>query len=521
MKYFFKIKLNLLMLSCFFYINLNAQRQADVIVAGNSLYGLEWPVPGRNYLMVFNEDSLEYIDNETPIRLGATDSRAFYADKNANIKFASNGWRLINSFGEVLSFKLWHDDLAWPNDNSDTTNVINSKGPLFLEAPGDSSKVYLFYGQYKRMQAIQPSDYNLVNYDVYFTYALLDVETQSIISQNNIVLTDTTSQSDAVAVRHGNGRDWWILKPGIRTNEYYRALLDPSGLSEMEKITIPGLVPHEQFYSVSHFTQDGNKFIHFTGIGGKWAQRFDFDRCTGTLSNPIETDLNPLIRELDAGNFTISPDGSKVYFTRLYYASDSATYISGLHQYDFETDSLSLIARSNGLAFLTPNQKEIYYFQRKIPNSLTELYFSSITNPNGLANNCDTNMFKIKLENFPTMIYSPNIVNYRLGVKSGSNCDPLSNNSLGLQQQLKIGIDVFPNPNEGLLNVRLNNSKNKSSIIHIFSSSGQKVLQSQILGNSTQIDLRTLALPSGIYWVEVLCNEQLLRQKFVYGGVNY
>ena len=151
---------------------------------------------------------------------------------------------------------------------------------------------------------------------------------------------------------------------------------------------------------------------------------------------------------------------------------------------------------------------------------MTDLYFSSINNPNGLGEACEIEMFKYEVYNSPYMLYSPNIVNYRLGPLVGNACDPLSNNSLGLQQQLKIGMDVFPNPNQGLLNIRLNNSKNKTTAIHIFNSSGQQVLQSQMVGHSAQIDLTTLELPVGVYWVEVLCNEQLLRQKFVYSGGN-
>jgi len=518
MSSFFK-SITFIVISFFTIVNKAlSQRQSDIIVDGNSFFSIPWEAPGQNFLMVFNEDSLEFIDNETPINISGITSRSAYADKYGNLKFASNGWRLVNGFGEVLSYKLWSPNMPRPNDSYDTTMVLISKGPLFLEAPGDSSKVYLFYGEYKAVTPNPPSIFSSINYDFNFSYALLDVATQSLISQNNTVLTDTTSLSDAVAVRHGNGRDWWIIKPGIFTNEYYISLLDPSGLSNMVRIVIPGLIPHEQTNTVSHFTQDGNKFIHFTGLGSKWVQRFDFDRCAGTLSNPIETDLNPIFRPLDPCNFTISPDGSKFYAVRLNYNNDP-TYQAGIYQYDFNTDTLSLYIQRTGLSFLTPNFKEILFFTRLVPNTTTDLYYSSINNPNGLGVACEVEMFKYEVLNLPYNLYSPNIVNYRLGPLVGSACDPLSNNSLGLQQQMKIGMDVYPNPNQGLLNIRLNNSKNKVTTLQIFNSSGQKVMQDQLISNSKQIDLRSLTLPSGVYWVEVLCKEQLLRQKFVYCGL--
>jgi hypothetical protein len=508
-------KLRIILLVGLFFssqIHLLAQRQSDVIWAGNSFFSIPQEAPARNFLLVFNEDSLEYIDNETPIILTGLDSRAAYSDRNGNFKFASNGWRLLNSAGEVLSYKLWRDDVPWSGGSPDTTMIANSKGPLFIEDPGDSNRVYLFYGASAENL---PSSLGLMRKDVLFSYVLLDVNSQSIISYHHNYLTDTTSLSDAVAVRHGNGRDWWILKPGLFTNEYYVALLDPSGLSEMEKITIPGLVPREQTTTVSHFTQDGNTFIHFTGLGSKWVQRYDFDRCSGTLSNPQETDLTGLFREQDPCNFTISPDGSKFYAVRLNY--NDSTYLYGNYQYDFETSTLTYLTPYSGLSFLTPNFKEIFIFNRLTPTTLTDLYFESIENPNGLGFDCNIHYQKHLLQNFPYMLYAPNFANYRLGPLIGSECDPLTTNSLVIQKELKSSIDVFPNPSNSLLNIRLNHVSEYKHEIRVLNAIGQQVFSSYMFDNSIQINLEELQLNSGIYWLEIqdLNTGERLGKKFL------
>ena len=159
-----KIRLILLVcISILLQVHLSAQRQSDVVWAGNSFFSTPWEAPFRNFLLVFNEDSLEYIDNETPIVLSGLDSRAAYSDRNGNFKFASNGWRLVNSAGEILSYKLWRDDMLWPGGSSDTSLVSLSKGPLFLEDPGDSNRVYLFYGQYKTIYPTWPSVFTSIN----------------------------------------------------------------------------------------------------------------------------------------------------------------------------------------------------------------------------------------------------------------------------------------------------------------------------------------------------------------------
>jgi hypothetical protein len=270
----------------------------------------------------------------------------------------------------------------------------------------------------------------------------------------------------------------------------------------MNKIIVPDIVPREQTYTVSHFTQDGTKFIHFTGLGPKWAQRYDFDRCTGTLSNPQETDLTGLFREQDPCNFTISPDGSKFYAVRLNY--NDSTYLAGNYQFDFNTSVLTQLNDNySGLSFLTPNYKEVLFFTRMNPNTITDLYFSSYSNPDAAGFNSDIQMFKYELLKFPYMLYAPNLVNYRLGSLLGSECDPLITNSLLVQKGLKASVDVFPNPSNRLLNIRINSVIDSNHEIHILNAMGKVVFSSHMAENTLQINLEEVQLNAGIYWVEI------------------
>ena len=503
-------KIAIVYFTCLISLSLRAQRQSDVLVMGSSVYCIPAEAPGSNFLMVFNEDSLESIDNETPIVLSNFYSRASYSDKYGNLKFASNGWRLVNSFGEVLSYKLWRDDMEWPNGTPDTTRVDMSKGPLFLEDPADSNRVYLFYGQYKRDI---PSSIGLMSQDVYFTYAILDVSSQSVISSNHIVLNDTTSISDAVAVRHGNGRDWWIIKPGVFSNEYYIGLVDINGVSPMQYVQIEGLVPHVQTYTTSHFSQDGNHFIHFSGLGPKWVQRMDFDRCTGTLSNPQELDISPLFRPADLPNFIPSPDISKFYGYRLNY--NDSTYLTGIYQYDFDTDSLTYIIETTGLAFIAPNFKNI--FKRDLldySNPFEGIYFGTINNLNESGFNSIYQPLRYPLNNVPYIISAPNLVNYRLGPLVGSACDPLILNDQEFTIEKDIQLSLFPNPANNQLHVRLNETKNVYSI-RLFNSIGKMVYSTQFTNGLLDIDLSSLSLSSGVYVVELSNSTLVKREKTI------
>lgn len=139
-----------LILLCFV---VSAQRQADSWAFGLCLPEYIFPgctPPYGSSIMKFNEDGVEAVIEPAGLNLSTDYSRASFSDKHTgDLLFASNGWRLVNRSGQVLAHKLWRSDIPHPNDTPDTTAVLNSLGPLFLDEPGDDTKAYLFYGQYR------------------------------------------------------------------------------------------------------------------------------------------------------------------------------------------------------------------------------------------------------------------------------------------------------------------------------------------------------------------------------------
>lgn len=478
-----------------------AQREADCIIAGNSLYSQpDRQPPGDNFIIKYNADSLESIDNDSPYALSNFYSRAAYSDKYGNFKFACNNWRLVNSLGEVLSYKLWREDMPWPSGSGDTTLIDVAKGPLFLNDPGDSTKAYLFYGQFKTLPA---QTFATLRRDIYFTYAYLDVPTQQLISKNNIVLTDTTSIGDMMAVRHGNGRDWWLIKPGLFTNVYYIGLVSPTGISPMQRVEIPGLTPKEQTYSSSFFSQDGNTFVHCTDFVNFWIQKMEFDRCTGQFFNPIEYDMNPLIRTGNLCHWVVSPDATKCYFIRLNY--NDSTYLNGTYQYDFLSDSLYYVSDRAGLAYLSPNFKEIM-IEKRIGNELSSNY-GAIKKPNVLGEACNYVPIIYPLLNFGIFVSTPNFANFRLGPVDGSICDSLGiNNPVAVEkiweEQENKFAQVFPNPFVTELNLHLQTAPQKPLLLQVHNTVGQLLWQSRITQQTTQIPIAQWS--KGLYLLRVV-----------------
>ena len=490
------------LLLCFslFYSLSIAQRQADNLINGWCAHYPDSPnclPPYANSVFKFNDEGLEEIIEPLDLDLAVYYSRAAYSDNEGNLAFASNGWRLVDHQGNVLSNRLYFDWVPWPADNPDPTMVLNSLGPLFLNDPGNPNRAYLFYGQFMGGN-FGPQ---VVKADVVFTYAYLDVPNRALISQNNVVMNDTSASGDMQACRHANGRDWWLIKPGIYEDEYFIGLLSPTGISEMEKTTIPGIIHRGQFETLSYFSFDGLKFLHFTGKRYKYLHEYDFDRCTGTLSNPVVHDLTDSIPWGDGNACTISPNGSKLYIRR----SNGVELDGALLQYDLNNSQWTHISSTHTASpQITPNGKEILLSSRILTNDTAYRTLSRILLPDLPGLLCNLVSHTDTLQNTPSFVYPSNFANFRLGPIDGSACDTLGINSIEVYDKPKADISVYPNPASSSINIRLFNTSPQKPSLEIFNTQGARVYQSQFNGIIHTVDIEKLGLSSGLYWVSVL-----------------
>ena len=87
----------------------------------------------------------------------------------------------------------------------------------------------------------------------------------------------------------------------------------------------------------------------------------------------------------------------------------------------------------------------------------------------------------------------------------GGLSDPIQitiTSGVGVDELLsKANIAVYPNPTEGILNVKLNGYKSEVISIRIYNSKGQVVLTDEILKSSSEFNLTHL--PKGVYIVEL------------------
>ena len=487
-----------------------AQREADAMYYGGCIGGgcLTCGTPNQGNTYLFNQDSLVQIVDPACLPIRTIYSSATFADKNTGeLIFACNNWRLINGDGNIVSHKLWFDSMPHPQDSPDTSVVNVQSGPLFLPHPGDSTKAFLFYGQME--------DYVIENIgcrlDKFFTYALLDIPTKSLISKNNVLLTDTSTNGDMQACRHANGRDWWLIKPDIWSNKYFIWLISPQGI-QMNSITLVGVPSIFRVNTSSKFNIQGTKYIHYNGGRSRVVHEFDFDRCTGTLSNFVLHDISDSIGELDnkLATMTISPDGSKLYLKR----NNTPGIIQGLFQLDLQTDSMRLVSRYAGCPQMMPNGKKIIFRDAFLDtSSVFQLRVSEIQNPNSHFNNLIIDFFKYNTPNAMTTIAPNNFAYMRLGADTLSICDSLSVITKRNGKQNQNGLVVFPNPANHQLNLTF--EKSTTGYIIITDALG-KVIYSYAINNPIiEIPIDIANFTNGIYYLSYRNKEVSIHKKFI------
>ncbi len=316
------------------------------------------------------------------------------------------------------------------SDSGDEGGDVLIQGGLILPLPNSDSKYVLFHQSFKYI-----GTFGTAGYTLYFS--IIDMtENQglgAVIEKRHLLITDTLDYGKLTATRHANGRDWWILQPRFNSYEYHRILLTSTG---------PEILPtqrtnqlHRSGLGQAFFSPNGSKYAMFSAISqnqGNYLHIYDFDRCTGMLSNDVVH--NYQIGPDDVGGICFSPNSNILYLMAYHWifqfdlnAEDVIGSKRLVANRDAYVDNIpgtgALIPHSFFCGQLSPNGK-IY-----ISSIGSVRVLSTIDYPDKWGAQCKVNQHSVHL---PTVNRSlPNFPNYRLGPLDGSECDTL-------------GIDNFP-----------------------------------------------------------------------------
>ena len=338
-------------------------------------------------------------------------------------------------------------------------------------------------------------------------YSIVDMSANGGLGeviQKNVQLHNYKSADGLKAIKHGNGRDWWIINRRWNNinNTFYKYLISPAGVSDSMPQNI-GFATNHGFGRIQ-FSNNGNKMVYYTLVG--LLELYDFDRCTGQLSN-----LQTIYPELTQAPLRwywgacFSPDDNLLYISgipiqstdtsRLYQLDLTATNIAAsadtLWQTHFNASMGFLKLAPDGKIYLATSYYQYYPYKDTMYNN-TNMYLSTINSPNSLGSACDLQPYSFYLGGKRTYGGLPNNPDYMLPALAGSACDTLTGIA---PSPLERGwVRIFPNPANSTLYVSgMPEGKNEIEVYDIYG----RLLLKKNASAAGSIDVSSLS--DGVY----------------------
>jgi hypothetical protein len=316
-----------------------------------------------------------------------------------------------------------------------------------------------------------------------------------VTSYNNVIYEagEPLGLDRLTAVRHANGRDWWLVKPHKTKQQLYTFLVTPYGVS-LHDNTIQDTSKLTDRYSRGQatFSADGTQFAMVHNQDSNYTvYLYNFDRCAGLFSNFRQVKV-PLRSKLDGlQGVCFSPSGRMLYVS-------SYQELLQIDLDDSTIDATTLIEKDqpnlfDALALAVNGHVYVGNFHA------THTYMSYINKPDlkGLA--CDFRLDGLASTG-TNLLTPPNVPNYRLGRLVGSPCDTLYKAPAPVPQVWAL----YPNPTQELLNIQVPDSTAQSIAVSLWSSTGQLVAKQTLAVNSEHIaSINVGYLSRGVYAVRV------------------
>ncbi len=415
------------------------------------------------------------------------------SDKDHNWFIYTNGRAICNKDHDTLvnGFGLS------PGGSPSPAEANNVAQAIFF--PGDSlnQRHYLFHQNTKTSFSGHPMGSNPGSLNLYYSVIepLSAIGQGEVITKNNMVISDTMEAGNVLAVRHANGRDWWVLVKKFYEDLFYTILVTPD--SVFAPISYSTQSPKAVIGGQACFSPDGKHYASFSSTSQ--LKIYDFDRCSGILSNYKEKFISNQI----SGSTSFSPNSRYLYITT----------IDSLWQFDMQAPdvlaSQTFIANWDGFIDSTFGNQTIFWWHWLAPDG--KIYIVSgnqarvlhvINNPDmpGLA--CDFQQHSVSI---PTVnnFTIPSSINLALYHLPGSTCDTLGVGNPKLHGTNSL-LKITPNPSDGIFSLEYIPQR-VSGMLYVYDVTGKEVYREYISPYSSikNVDLSNKLL-NGMYAVTLV-----------------
>ncbi|WP_264791981.1 T9SS type A sorting domain-containing protein [Aureispira anguillae] len=486
------MKYLILTISLFYFSNTRGQQHDNTWMLSQEYGNLSTQV-----------EFLPTVTTDTAIRnLKISKTNLTVSDSLGNLLFYTNGIKIYNT-----QYQLMQNGNGL-NPGQLATNSTN--GYPYVEAitsiphPVQANKYYVFHQGVSYSSALDGFAEKLY-------YTLVDMNANGglgrVDKKNQVLLeNDSMCVGQLEVVKHGNGRDWWLIQPMAYSNGYYIFLIADSTITYHHKQYIGNVSLHDsEFIGQATFTHQGDKYFRYDQEND--LDMFDFDRCTGYLANYEHIPVQDSADNVAGGFFmgvAVSPNDRYLYVSSYIY----------MYQFDLWASN---IASTRDTVGVYDNHLHIGIFQtffgsiQTAPDgkiysvSFGSPYLHVINNPNVGGVGCDVVQRGQNLLFINSHI--PNFPHYRTPALSGSACDTIT--SIETVETPEKEIQIYPNPTSGLVYIE---AVQEIEQLSIHDALGRKVYwyhQPRQQG----ITLDTQQWDNGIYYISIWLDGKIVQEK--------
>ena len=408
----------------------------------------------------------------THVDIGSTN--ASICDDDGNLLFYTNGIDLVNSHHESIegSQDFNKDGLYTVYDY--ITYSFDNQGALILPYPEHPGQYYVFHMASSEFSISMDTGSRSFLQPLRLAYSIVDMNANNGHGQMTVksitAVSDTLMQGTLNAVRHGNGRDWWIVAHEFNNKGFHILLLTPNGITNSTLQPAGLLVPPCGTGGQAAFSPDGS-WYGLTDDLSDTAYIWRFDRCVGAFQAETILSYGPAEPWTGIGTgCSFSPSG------QFFYASNNRF----LYQFDLLADD---IPNSKQLAGKWDGQGTPYsgnYLSKHLnaPDGKIYLsfydgynqYLNAIQYPDEPGAGCQ---YLNRAAALPARSKAvlPNYPNLRLGEIPGLSCNERASTLSETNWK------IFPNPASGAFTLRPETPLNSgdSYLVALYNLTGQLV----------------------------------------------
>jgi hypothetical protein len=499
----------LILLFVVFQINVDVQAQYR---------GYNWVVPDSAGINFNTSTPSVFYSNISGTTGSITVNVSSVSNQNGELLFYTNGTHVFDNNNDTMT-----------NGFGLASGFSSANGTVILPYPDHEDSLYLIIHSWlPNFYFTSGVHYSLVNINM--RAGLGDIDNTQ---KNVLIYSNDTVCTPLIAIRHANGRDWWIIQRKAGIKGYIKLLLTPNGISFVGLQSIGTEL--WSWFSAGEFAVNSsgdqialsmwdplgpsNQYEHST------IEVIDFDRCSGELSHPQI--LSPTV----CWSLSYSPNGKYLY----YCTYDTFYQVKGLDGSTaitqapvavnpFYNDSTEETLESSftwGYQELGPDGK-IYvsmvpYYSPNISYQFENMNLCTIDSPDIEGNGCNFSFNTFNLGGKRSGAGLPNMPNYNLGALEGSPCDTL--NTAATIPTKSFPINIYPNPAADFLHYQ--SDETVLCIIaydvlgrnYQLQSTSAKPALIQTSRENVSLDIR--ALPDGLYTIEFITRDKVYAKRFV------